>query len=322
MALEKIITHQIDIFRLASSEQDAAVKLLRAMRRDLAATLETHNLTAFSKSRVKALLKQVNEIIANYYSLIHEHADETLAGLVYHVGERTSVILSLPLLSETVLKSIINDSTVMGAPSVDWWMAQAASTAFNYAAQVRQGIAQAETTSQILSRVRPILDVSERNARSLVHTSIQSVMNQTRLAVFDNNTDVLQSVRQLSTLDGHTSDICIAYSNAKWTLPDHKPINGAPAFNGGPPRHFNCRSVLVPVSNQIDIPGQRVSELGLVDRNITFDEFLSKKTTEQQNEMLGVGRAQLWRDGKITLRDLLDQKGRPLTLEQLIKKYA
>ena len=40
------------------------------------------------------------------------------------------------------------------------------------------------------------------------------------------------------------------------------------------------------------------------------------------DEQLGAGRAQLWREGKITLKDLLDGKGRELTLDELRDKYA
>jgi len=38
--------------------------------------------------------------------------------------------------------------------------------------------------------------------------------------------------------------------------------------------------------------------------------------------VLGSGRAQLWRDGKLTLEQLLDLSGNPLTLAQLRAKYG
>jgi hypothetical protein len=38
--------------------------------------------------------------------------------------------------------------------------------------------------------------------------------------------------------------------------------------------------------------------------------------------VLGAGKADLWRRGKITFRDLLDQNGRPLTTEELRAKAA
>jgi hypothetical protein len=42
----------------------------------------------------------------------------------------------------------------------------------------------------------------------------------------------------------------------------------------------------------------------------------------QQDAQLGVGRAQLWRDGKITLQQLTDSSGNALTLEQLQSLYG
>jgi hypothetical protein len=48
-----------------------------------------------------------------------------------------------------------------------------------------------------------------------------------------------------------------------------------------------------------------------------MDQFLKMHDEKWQNEMLGKGKAQLWRDGKITLSQLLDQSGRPLKLSEL-----
>ena len=45
--------------------------------------------------------------------------------------------------------------------------------------------------------------------------------------------------------------------------------------------------------------------------------FLSKKSKTFQNKLLGRKRAELWRKGAITLTQLVDFRGFPLTLEQL-----
>ena len=49
----------------------------------------------------------------------------------------------------------------------------------------------------------------------------------------------------------------------------------------------------------------------------TMDQFLKMHDTEWQDKMLGKGKAQLWRDGKITLSQPVDGTGRELTLEEL-----
>ena len=50
----------------------------------------------------------------------------------------------------------------------------------------------------------------------------------------------------------------------------------------------------------------------------TFDAM----TAVQQMEILGRGRFQLYKDKKITLKELLDQNGRELTLKELTEKYG
>jgi hypothetical protein len=126
----------------------------------------------------------------------------------------------------------------------------------------------------------------------------------------------------------HNSPTCVAYSGAEWDL-DGNPINGTTLpFNGGPPRHWGCRSVLTSITKTFkemgikglpELPdtGERASDLGPIDRKTTMDQFLKMHDTEWQDKMLGKGKAQLWRDGKITLSQLVSGSGRELTLEEL-----
>jgi hypothetical protein len=194
-----------------------------------------------------------------------------------------------------------------------------------------------ETNQQIIKRivgspsVPGIMDTARANAASLVQTSVQTVANDARLATFKENSDLIKGVKQISTLDSHTSLICIAYSGGEWDL-DGNPINGTTLpFNGGPPRHFNCRSVLVPITKtfrELGIPidepqpTTRASTDGPVSAKTTFDDFLKRKGQAFQDEVLGKGRADLWRTGKMTLSQLVNGEGNPLTLEELRSKYG
>jgi hypothetical protein len=125
--------------------------------------------------------------------------------------------------------------------------------------------------------------------------------------------------------------VCIAYDGQLWDL-QGGPIGSTELpFNGGPPRHWNCRSVLVPITKswkELGIKakdassGGRASMDGEVAKETKFGDWLGRKSEEDQNRILGKGKAQLWRDGKISLTDLLDQRGNPLTLEELQGKYG
>ena len=63
--------------------------------------------------------------------------------------------------------------------------------------------------------------------------------------------------------------------------------------------------------------GTRASMDGQVAESVTYEEKLRKMTPKQQDEALGVGKAQLFRDG-MTLREMV-QDGKELPLKDLGK---
>ena len=68
--------------------------------------------------------------------------------------------------------------------------------------------------------------------------------------------------------------------------------------------------------------GTRASMDGYVPADITMESWLAGKSQAMQDAMLGKGRAELWRSGKITLTDLVDQRGRPLSLHDLRQRLG
>lgn len=88
----------------------------------------------------------------------------------------------------------------------------------------------------------------------------------------------------------------------------------------------NCRSIEIPIMKTwrelgIDIDempiGTRASMDGQVAGNLTMKGFLEDKSKAFQDNLLGKGKAELWRKGKITLTQLVDQTGRPMSLKDL-----
>ncbi len=337
---DAMIVQAVDLIRLEGSYDRATIRLLKEMEAELIKRLQKRELTSISRQRLLDLLAETKSVIAQTYVQIRKNVDlpalaEVQAAAVGGaVQAAVGARLTVGIPSTTTLGAMLSDLLIQGAPSKDWWDRQAGDTQFRFSNLVRQGIALGDTNAQIVAKLRngdgpnpPIIETSRRNAEALVRTSIQTVANATRKEVFDANPEVIQGYRQLSTLDGRTTDICIAYSGAEWDLQGNG-INGTTLpFNGGPPRHWNCRSVLVPIVR--DLPGlpafrgsTRASMDGPVRADITFSEWLKDKPKAFQDDLLGVGKADLWRDGKITLQQLLNQKGRPLTLDELRSKYA
>lgn len=341
---DEVIDNALLVFRLAAQQRGMTVDRLKKLEKELVGKLAEEQVTTRQKRRVETFFDLVDKVIDRHYRQLQLEFD--FLGISTTVAEDMQAGLRIVLGYEGIrlptddyFAAIRGNVMIEGAPSQDWWRGQSQDLQFRFAAQVRQGLANAETNQQIISRIvgksgQPgIMETARRNAAALVQTSVQTVANDARRATFKANSDVIKGIRQVSTLDGHTSLTCIAYSECEWDL-DFKPIgpkSKQKPYNGGTPRHFNCRSVEVPITKtfkelglNIPEPKQttRASDEGQIDAKTSFKQFLERKGKAYQDEMLGKGRADLWRAGKITLRDLVDGNGRPLTLSELKERVA
>lgn len=337
-----IVDHSIDLLRLADGMSAQTAALLRDLFVDIFGRTLAKDLTSYSAARLGALLRDVTKLIAEAYGNIDDLVGGSLAEFAKAEAEIISRItntqvgidLTSPTLPSGTLEKLAEDLLIQGAPSREWWARQSKDLTFRFANTVRVGMASSETTDQIVRRLKAqnLLTTAQDRARALVHTSVQTVANQSRLAVFQANADVIASVEQISTLDSHTTDICIAYDHQNWDLQGEPIAPSTLPFEGGPPRHFNCRSVLIPITKSWDeLTGVKVGDVdqatrasmdGQVSSKLSFSNWLAGKSVAQQNAILGVGKAELWRNGKISLTDLVDQRGNALTLEELRNKHG
>lgn len=339
--IDGAISQQLKLLRLAAGERRAVLAILTRLQEDVSqrAGLAVQESTVFGRGRESQLYGEVERAIAGAYREVTARHIETLRGLGEWVADQEAESLRvylepipapppvvLPLAGK--LAALADDALVMGAPTAEWWSRQEVATMEAFRDAVRVGVAGGETGRQIARRVSEALGVTLRNAEALARTGVASVANAARLATWRENSDIIKGIEQVSTLDGRTTLICAAYSGAKWDL-DGKPAFGTPShlkFNGGPPRHWRCRSTTVPITKtfrelgaDIDEPpeGKRAAEGGPVSESTTFDAWLSARDELEQDKQLGKGRAALWRAGKISLSDLVSGTGRELTLEQL-----
>lgn len=333
---DKILRHALQLLRLSAGEQAEVEEIMRQLEAELRQLLESRNLSAAARRELTAIIKEADAAIKAGYATAAQQTD-TLA-IAIQVAERTQTVIAevIPATvakpSAEVLRALTQDVLIEGAPSSAWWAKQAEDTAFRFAAQVRQGAVNGETNERIVQRIvgrrgEPgILEVSRRNARALVHSSVMSAANESRLATFRKNSRLIKGVRWLATLDGHTCARCAALDGAMWDL-DGKPIEGTKIAFMAPPIHWNDRCILSPVPKtfrdiglDIDEPedaGMRASSLGPVKGTTTFQDYFGRLSAEQQNEQFGTGRARLFRSGKITVKDMVSGTGRELSLAEL-----
>lgn len=356
---DRYVAHGIDLLRFTSGVRAKVLAILERMSVELTARVLDEPMGVRGKARLESLLIDTNDIIEHYYFDASALAAKKLAGLaaaeplalraaLHDAGQVIGIELSTAMPSAHLLEAMASDVLIEKAPSKQWWAQQGRNMVWRFSNEVRQGMSQGETNAQIVGRIvgapvgkgqaprtAGVMPISRADAARLVHASVQTVANTAREMAFQANRDILAGVQQLSTLDGHTTATCIAYSGAQWDM-DHKPINGTTLpYNNGCPRHWNCRSVMVPMTKSlrsmgIDLPDFEPTTRaassghagGQVKASTSMKDWLGTRTTGQLDEQLGKGRAQLYRDGVITLQQLLDVSGSPLSMKQLSALYG
>ena len=238
-------------------------------------------------------------------------------------------------LPPAVVNQLANQTLIEGAVLLEWWRRQSRSYQQNLMDALRTSLENGESTQQATTRifggtidgvrVPGVFQGNRRQAQTIVRTAINEITTRARMETLEDMPEV-KAWQQISTLDNRTSDICIAYAGKVWEKTTLEPIGHNLPFNDGTPRHFNCRSDIIPVLASFEELGFDIGELpeglrasmdGTVPGDITFDSWLRSKSKRFQDDLLGPGRADLWRTGKITLTQLVDMQGNPMTLEQL-----
>lgn len=317
---------QFKLLRVDASNRNNANKQLAELGNDLA------ELTAGAQfgvrrstiiDRKNELFKEASTQIRSTYSQLGRQHIKDLRELseleIDFVNVSVAGIIGASALpSKTVNPSniidVINDSVIEGNTVKQWWNQNANNNILAFKLAVNEGQSIGETGTALAQRVKggsrqgsPIIGIMNRakkNAGSLIRTGNQVVINKVRLLAYQANPNI-NGITQISIFDSKTSQICIAYGGKKWDL-NLKPIGHTLPWLNGPPRHFNCRSSTAPIK-----------DLKENVEDVSFDVWLKGKNKTFQNELLGFGKANLWRNNSITLTELVNPIGRPLTLKEL-----
>jgi SPP1 gp7 family putative phage head morphogenesis protein len=330
--VDRANTRAMRLARYESSLMRKTIPLLRSMERDLMSQLRASDLTDFQVGRLGSMLAQTQEVIRKSYAAVGAEMVTELNGL----GQIESNWTSNALIQSTGLSaSVIDTVTVaaasqtnfMGSPLMETLERQAFGVRARFSDQVRIGMGLGETITQISARVKDtgVFQTARTDLNRLTRNAVNTVSTNARMATYEANADVIEGLEHISTIDGKTSVICIVRDGLRWTL-DRDPIGHNVPFRQ-PPTHHNCRSGIVPWLKpwqdlgipEDQIPAKtRASMDGQIPEETSYETWLKGRSVTKQDEILGGTRAKLWREDKITLREMVNAQGdRPLTLEQL-----
>lgn len=345
--VDAAISHQIGLQRYGTGVVRRVMALLNRVDADLFAqlviALEKMPPESFTVQRLDQLLVEVNRLNAEAYKAAGEELDKALLELAgYEASYQHKMLQSvLPAqVAEALTLATVPANqayaAAMARPFQGKLLREAlkdveAAKAIRIRDAIRMGFVEGETISQMVRRIRGtralgyadgLMEIDRRGAEALVRTAVNHTANYARQAVFEANSDLVEEWQFLSVIDGRTSAPCRGLSGKTF------PIGKGPQ----PPRHWNCRSTAVPVLksawealglSKSDIePSTQASMDGQIAGDITYGQWLRGKPAEFQDEILGVTKGRLFREGGLTLDRFVDSKGREYSLDELRKRDA
>ena len=246
------------------------------------------------------------------------------AGITVGIVQQSAPIpLGMTLPPANTLRTIVSSRPVVRGSSIPQAFTRLSrSLKAGIEEQIKLGMIEGETTMQIVRRLRSkggLYDFSRRGVEALVRTATNGVTSQARQATYLANQDVIKGWQFVATLDLNTTLICGKLDGQVF------PLGEGPM----PPRHPGCRSDDAPVTKSFEElgikglkevpPGTRQSMNGRVASPVSYPEWLRDQSVADQNLAIGPRRAALFRSGEVRFDQFTDDKGRTLTLPEIIE---
>jgi SPP1 gp7 family putative phage head morphogenesis protein len=338
--LNKEISHAIDVLGYSNAVTKKIIQILNSADASLYSklTAELNKVTPSPEklSRIKALLRSVNDLNASAYTKVSDKLKSDLRKFAGSEVEYQQNLIGsvqpvkvLPISPEAAYASAVA-TPFQGKFLSEFLTGMETQKANLIRDAVRIGFIESQTTSEIVDKIRGtkalnytdgIMNITRANAESVVLTAIAHTANVAQQALYDANEDIIKGYRYTATLDTRTTELCASRDGNYYPLGEPKPSI---------PAHFRCRSRYVAVIKSfkelgldVDLPeSTRASMDGQVPAKTTYQEWLKNQSVDRQNEVLGVTKAQLFRDGKLTLDKFVSPTGHVYSLDELKQRNA
>jgi hypothetical protein len=307
---------EADILAVLKLEDPTMAPTLRAQRQ-VVETLMAEDLDPLITRRYRALAALLTAALVR----LARHEAGIVQGIV---NDATGEPLLEELPSDAALHRAVTQTLIptpqkptdLSAVGAEWWERQGQSLRQRVRDSLLVGVSLEETVTQLAARIRGtsengfadgIMARARTDAATVVQTQVTNAVSEAHVAVGVRNASPAMMAVHSSVLDSRTSTICLARHGLRYTLPDFEPLNHAIPYLSGPPYHPNCRSTILIVPR---------AGGPIPDASVT--QWLQRRDTAFQDEVLGPTRAKMLRAGTLTARQLLDAaSGKPLTLEEL-----
>lgn len=185
-----------------------------------------------------------------------------------------------------------------------------------------------ESVRETGRRLSDAMDISVAAGERIARTNVNAAYNTAHKAVYDANSDIIAGYAWEATLDDRTSQVCFMLHGEFWPTGSKTP---------GPPAHWNCRSILVPVFRDptvqalLDDTPRRARQYDkrgkvrnvLVRGNMTPEQWARRQPSDITLRITGSKlKNSLFRRKLIGFDDLVDPSLRVRTDEEIIRRAA
>lgn len=332
--LQDIATRfQVYLERLKSGEVKEFQDVLNALEAEVVRELASGELTDLSKTQVEKLIVRLRasnaELLGN---AVDDFVDRLKAISKYSYdfeAESLKDVISAIVLSRVTQKALWADvidrpMSASGELLVPWMKRMTSGEVLAVESLLRRGYAENWSNRQITQALRGtranrytdglMMRMGRQNG-TIVRTAIQHANSVARQRVWENNSDIIEGYKWVSTLDNRTSEQCRALDGKVFKIGEG-PL---------PPIHPNCRSTTVAqVSSDFDFLDKgatRAAMGGPVPSTESYYDWLLKQSPDFQDSVIGPVRGALLRDGGLTAAEFarlsLNSTFEPLTLDEM-----
>lgn len=341
--LDATIRHAVFLEQLKSGEVEKFGPFLKSIDRLIRDRLARADLTEYTARRLEVLLQEVDSLLLGIFDRYSAKLNLDLVDIANYEAqfEATSLTRAAPVgvsfeaavpgaaaIRTAILSNPLSVRGVDGGKLLKSFIdGFTATERQRLTGAIRQGFFEGQTNFQIIKNIRGtkalnyndgILATTNRNAGAIVRTAVQHVATQARMETLKENSDVVQAVEWVSTLDSKTTPQCRTLDKHRFKLTE----------GPRPPIHINCRSTVVAVTKfsalfAKDATQASVGEDGpqQVRADLSYYEWLKQQPLAFQDKAIGPKRARLFREGGLSVERFaelqLDRSFSPLTLMQM-----
>ena len=355
--LDDIAKHSLELQRVANGIDLQLKAELDKLSAELTSIIASNDFTA--KRRPNIRRRMLNRVIARSKKLIERTASTLSSIVVKELGQVAklegkfalgsinravtgsgNITFATKRLGKKTLSKIAKKLIIRGVPQKELWKRQGVKLQNKFTDIIKDSWTNQQDIPTIAARIRGtsaanykdgIMTTAKHHANSLARTSISSVSNQARQEVYLANRDVISGVKYLAVFDNRTTPVCLAHADEVW----YQEGGGYGTGSRGhdfvpPPRHFNCRSTLVPVvKTPSELSGKKLRKVPKIRRDSLgkdisppggADTWLKTQPVKYQKEVLGNAYPG-WKEGRMSFSRFVTQKGRVRTSKELGKIY-